>query len=319
MKKAMAVFVVGNLIGAVVIGALLALLPEKQQQYGGFLMMLLMPLPIVMAYIAHRTSGAPGNPFRGLVWGPASLYFLLWIAMVLLAVFAAFLNAGLGFAGFDPAMGDYTEMFAEQAAQGSGGSAPEGIEGMARIIGYSTMFAGPTIGAAFLTAAMCLATFPWLGWLYRRLLVQGTAGATVTLALLWALTSASAGLVDNPATDELSVPVRAGLSFLSTLLAVPAMSWLFLRTRSAVLPALAYSSYSTALGALAVVQSDVNQLLASQLGLVPLSVFGLAGIALWIWKDPGGRDLAVAAVAVDGTPLTPEQVSAGDLLTSRAG
>ena len=88
MKKAIAVFVVGNLIGAAVVGALLALLPEKQQQYGGFLVMLLMPLPIVMAYLAHRSSGAAGSPFRGLVWGPAGMYFLLWISAVLLAVFA---------------------------------------------------------------------------------------------------------------------------------------------------------------------------------------------------------------------------------------
>jgi hypothetical protein len=47
---------------------------------------------------------------------------------------------------------------------------------------------------------------------------------------------------------------------------------------------------------------------APQIGLAFSAGLLLLGIALWVWKDPGGQDLAVAAVAQDGTPLTPEML-----------
>jgi hypothetical protein len=308
MQKGIVIFVAGTLLGLALVSAAVLALPEDQKQMGGMLLLLAFPIPLVMTYVAHRATGATGNPFRGLSWGHTSWYFLTWLGAIALGLVAAGLVVGLGMATLDPNMTDYKTMFAEQAAQGGGGG--QDVSGIASIMGYVTLGAGPTIGALFLTLLVCLSTFPWLGWLYRRLLVRGVAAATITLALLWALGSAVGGVAENPQFGELPVGLRIALSAVAGAASVPALVWIFLRTRSAVLPALATATYSSALGAVFVVMSDVHPLLAGQLGLVPSALQLLAGIALWVWKDASAPDLAVAAVASDGTPLTPEQLAA---------
>jgi hypothetical protein len=85
------------------------------------------------------------------------------------------------------------------------------------------------------------------------------------------------------------------------------MLWVFLRTRSAVLTAIAQYSYYNGLSAMVPFLSDSQNLLMPPMGLIVGVGALLFGIGLWVWKDPGGEDLAIARVAFDGTPLTPEQ------------
>ena len=110
--------------------------------------------------------------------------------------------------------------------------------------------------------------------------------------------------------NALPLMLRMGMMALAGMSAVPALLWLFFRTRSAVLPALAQASYQALFAGAMVLMSDRVSWLAPPNGLLAALGALLVGIALWVWKDPGGMDLAVAAVGFDGTPLTPEQVKA---------
>jgi hypothetical protein len=119
------------------------------------------------------------------------------------------------------------------------------------------------------------------------------------------------GLMVNPMYEgwnALPTLLRVGLVALVGLSSMPAAFWLFLRTRSAALPALATASYQATFSVAMVLAAERSPILAPPDGLLASLGALLIGIALWVWKDPGGMDLAVAAVGFDGTPLTPEQL-----------
>ncbi len=67
-----------------------------------------------------------------------------------------------------------------------------------------------------------------------------------------------------------------------------------------------YSGMSSAY----MILSGENPLWGFPMGIVSQLVILAAGIALWVWQNPGGQDLAVAGVAYDGTLLTPEMLAA---------
>ena len=119
---------------------------------------------------------------------------------------------------------------------------------MLRIFGWFTLLGSPVILVWFMTALICLSTFPWLGWFGRRLLVFGRATTVITLLVLSALTGMVGGLLENPQMSEMSTGIRVLVRGLYSASMTPALLWIFLRTRSAVLPALAQASYASALG-----------------------------------------------------------------------
>jgi hypothetical protein len=169
---------------------------------------------------------------------------------------------------------------------------------------------GPTLGPWFLAAFLCLSSFPWLGYLFRRLLVNGKLPALAILMAIWLVLGSAGGLVNNPMASELTMPMRMLLNAAMAAAMAPAAVWLFLRTGSAVIPALGQATWQGILSSCTFVFSDTNKVLSVPLGAIGILCVLMAGIALWIWKDPGGEQLEVAAVASDGTPLTRRQLEA---------
>ena len=306
MKRGIILFIVVNLFFAWLLCAAIYALQDKMGQFAGLLMLPLMFVPFIMAYVAHTFSGAAGNPFRGLVWGHSSWYFVTWLLGLLAGAVVLALVLGLRMASWDSQMGDYVQMVADMSAE-RGQAIPEQAMGTLKISGYFTAFFAPTLGPWFGAALGCLATFAWFGWLGRRLLVYGRGTMVVTLMILYALTSFGAGIIDNPTWNAVQVPVRMALMGLAAVATIPAALWVFLKTRSAVLAALALASFQGGYSFATPFLSEANPMFAPPLGLMIPVVALLAGLALWVFKDPGGMELAVAAVAYDGTPLTPEQ------------
>jgi len=289
------------------LGAVLLQTKDSLGPLAGLILLPAMVIPLVMAYLAHNFSGATGNPFKGLTWGNTSWYFLAWIVALLAAAVALVISVGLGLNQLDLGMSGYVAKIAEQSAQGGNQVPPEAM-GFLKISGYVTVFFAPTLGAWIGGAMGSLMTFPWLGWFYRRAMVFGRDKATALLLVLFALTGIVGGIADNPMWSDTPVWMRMVLMGAAGLAYVPGMVWIFLKTRSAVIPALAMYSYQNGLSAAMPFLSIESPLLAPPFGLVGSIVALAAGIGLWVWKDPGGMELAVAAVAHDGTPLTPEQV-----------
>jgi hypothetical protein len=313
MARALWVFVIVNVLAAALAGVALAMLQDKLGQFAGLIMLPIVIVPIVMAYVGHTVSGAPGNPFRGLVWGQTWWYFATWILGLLVAGLALLITFGLGAAGIDMTFSDYLRAVTEQAAKNSGQELPAAAMQTMSITAWATLISAPTIGAWIGGAVACLGSFAWLGWFTRRMLVYGRGTAVWTLIALYAATSTIGAISQNPMDqgwDALPLIARMSLMALAGMSAVPALLWLFFRTRSAVLPALAQASYQATFAGAMVLMSDRVSWLAPPNGLLAALGALLVGIALWVWKDPGGMDLAVAAVAIDGTPLTPEQVKA---------
>jgi len=129
---------------------------------------------------------------------------------------------------------------------------------------------------------------------------------------VWMLVGLTGGLIENPLMAGVSMPIRMALGGLMSAASGPAVVWIFLRTRSAVIPALAQTSFQTMLAAATVMLSDINPTLGLPTGAIAILIALVTGVALWVWKDPGGESLAIAAVANDGTPLTAQQVGAMD-------
>jgi hypothetical protein len=145
------------------------------------------------------------------------------------------------------------------------------------------------------------------------MLVYGRGVAIWTLVALYAATSSIGAFVQSPVDESwnaLPLILRMGIMIVSGMSAVPALLWLFFRTRSAVLPALVQASYQSLFAGAMVLMTNSVSWLAPPSGLLGALGALLVGIALWVWKDPGGMDLAVAAVGFDGAPLTPEQAKA---------
>lgn len=274
-------------------------------QFAGLVMLPLAIIPLAAAFIAHRLTGAIGNPFRGLLWGHGGWLIMLWGLGLVAGLLVAAVSIGLSFQSLDLEMGDFVRFAAEQSAE-QGNALPESQQGMLKIGGWITALGSPTVGVWILAAFLCLSTFPWLGWFGRRMLVYGRQPTVIALLVLFGLTSAASGLLDNPQMGDASLLLRLiAVAFLGASSA-PALLWIFLKTRSAVLPAMAHASYSMALAATMPFLAGGNPIITPPQGLLVSAVALAIGVALWVWQDPGGAELAVAGVAHDGTPLTPE-------------
>jgi hypothetical protein len=317
----MVIFAVGVVVVAWLLAAGLIFTKDALKQLAGLWLVPLMIVPLVLAYVGHRASGATGNPFKGLVWGNTSWYFLTWIGGLLVSAIAIAAGIGLGFNRLDPGMASYVDMMASQAAQNSGGASEAELATGMRLMGYITAFSAPTILPWIGAAIGSIGTFPWYGWFFRRAQVGGRANAVMIVMALSLVTAVVGGFADNPMMADSPLWVQLTVNAFAGMALVPAVAWVFLRTRSAVIPALAIASYQNGLAAATPFLSIEQPLFASPGGLVVSAVALAAGIGLWVWKDPGGEDLAVAAVAHDGTPLTPEQamrLDEGDLATPPA-
>jgi hypothetical protein len=300
MARGMVLFAIVVVAATWLLGAAMLATKDSLDKLAGLVLVPALFIPLIMAYVAHRFSGATGNPFKGLTWGHTSWYFLSWIIGLVVAALALIVAVGLGLNRFDPSMSSYIELMASQAPQG-GGASPQGAETGIRIVGYFTAFGAPTIFP-------WIGTFPWYGWFFRRAMVGGRANAIMIVMGLSLITGIVGGLADNPMWNDLPMWMRLTMTAVSSLAFVPAVSWIFLRTRSAVIPALAMATFQDGLLAASPFLSIETPMFAAPNGLIGSLVALAAGIGLWVWKDPGGKELAVAAVAHDGTPLTPEQV-----------
>jgi hypothetical protein len=306
----MVIYIVITVIGSWAFGAAAYFLQDSMGKLAGLVMLPMLVVPLIAALIAHRSSGAVGNPFRGLVWGGGGWIFGVWLLGLVAGLLVVVVSIGLNLQGLDLEMRDYVQFVLEQQ-EAAGQTVPESAQGFLKIGGWSTLGGMPLIGVWFMAAMFCLGTFPWLGWLGRRLLARGSAAMGAWwLAVLLFLTGVAGGTLENPMWGETSMLMRMVLTGLFNAALVPAIWWLFLKTKSAVVPAIAEAGYVAMLQGLVPIltASDYPMLTPPQGLLVPLGALFI-GIALWIWQDPGGRDLAVAGVAHDGTPLTPDMLA----------
>jgi len=306
----MVIYIVITVIGSWAFGAAAYFLQDSMGKLAGLVMLPMLVVPLIAALIAHRASGAVGNPFRGLVWGGGSWIFGVWLLGLVAGLLVVVVSIGLNLQGLDLDMQDYVRYVAEQQEQ-AGQAIPESAQGFLKISGWSTLGGMPLIGVWFMAAMFCLGTFPWLGWLGRRLLARGSAVSAVWwLAVLLFIAGVAGGTLENPMWGDTSMILRMVLTGLFNAALAPAIWWLFLKTKSAVVPAVAEAGYVAMLQGLFPIMTigDSQWLTPPQGLLVPLGGLFI-GIALWIWKDPGGRDLAVAGVAHDGTPLTPQMLA----------
>jgi hypothetical protein len=312
MPRGVVTYIAVSLIASWGFGALAWYAQESflkdKPQMAGFLFLPLIVVPIILVWVLHRQQASGGNPYAGAVWGPTGYYWLLYFGMLAYAAAILAVLVVLGAAGFDPKMSGYIQSMKDMmAAQGK--PLPPQAAGSLGIGGIVTAIVAPVFGPWLGTAVACLTGFPLLGWLTRRLLVKGRGFAFGVLAVFYTVATASAGVMANPQLHDLSLPLRIGLYGLSALCGLPITLWLFYRTRSVVLAMLAWQTYASGqAGLMPFVTDSPMWLSAPQIGLAFSAGLLLLGIALWVWKDPGGQDLAVAAVAQDGTPLTPEML-----------
>lgn len=304
MQRGLTLFVIITVAAAWIFGVAAWLLQDSMGQYAGFVMIPLAAIPMLAAFIAHRMSGAIGNPFGGLVWGPGGWFFGLWILGLIAGLLVVVLSLGTNVQSLDLEMSEFVRYTAEQSAE-QGRAVPEGQRGSLKIGGWILALGAPTFGVWFLAVIICLSTFPWLGWFGRRVLVHGRQTTIFALIGMFALTGASGGLLENPQMGDASLILRMIVAAVLAAASVPALLWIFLKTRSAVIPAVAHASFSMGLAASMPFLAGGNPIIAPPQGLLVSAVALMVGVALWVWKDPGGEDLAVAGVAHDGSPLTP--------------
>jgi hypothetical protein len=284
-------------------------LPVEQQQWAGFILLPLLVVPWITVAILHRREASSGNAYQGLVWGPTAWYWLLYFGLLAYGALVAGALILIGGTGFDPAMTDYVQRIADMSAE-QGNEIPAEAMGTLKISGWVTAVGVPLFGPWLGTVFAALPTFPLLGWLARRLLVKGRATTFLILAGLQMIVSASTALIFNPQQlDVPELPLRMGLIAVASAAGLPLMLWIFYRTRSVVLAVLAVQSYVCGYSALTPFFTDSPQWLSAPTGLAASVGSLLLGIALWVWKDPGGAELAVAGVAQDGTPLSPAMLA----------
>jgi len=103
--------------------------------------------------------------------------------------------------------------------------------------------AGPWIGGAM----GCLQTFAMLGWFGRRLLAMGRGVTVGVLIVVTGLSSAAGGLMLQMQNPDITPTMGVLMLALMGVASIVIQLWLFLKTRSAVIPALAYATFSSGL------------------------------------------------------------------------
>lgn len=305
MMRGLVAFSIGTVLLIWLVGAAAYLLSDRLGNFAALVFLPAMVIPFFLAYVGQHLSGGVGNPFRGLVWGGGGWIILIWVLGLVAAGAAVLIGLGLGWQSWDPGMSSFIELQIKQA----GSDIPASQQGMLKIAGYVTAFTSPTIGVLIGAALGCLSTFPWYGWFLRRLLVLGrTRGVLITTALIF-ISGLAGGLVANPTMGDVPVIGKILLIGTMTVCLVPASVWIFLKSKSAVLPALAQAAFSGGLQGIMPFLSGGEPWLVAPAGVIVSAVALGAGLALWIWQDPGGQDLAVAGTGFDGSPLTPEQLA----------
>ncbi|MCC7478364.1 hypothetical protein IT575_07865 [bacterium] len=309
MKREVIIFIAVYVVFALVcgLGAMaVGKMPEPTKNFAGLAMLPLLFVPLIMAFVCNRLEGSPSGPFRGLTWGGAAGIWSAYGVGLLAGLLVVVASVGLGMMGIDPEMTDYLDMMMKSGGQ----EAPASAAGMFRGIALFTLVGSPTIGAFFGAFIASLVTLPWYGWLGRRLLTRGRAFMVGTLMLLSLATGWTQAMAPNPMLEDVPTWFVALSYSLAGMASALAGSWFFLRYRSGFVPALFGSTFNGVAAAAMVVSSDVNQAVAPPAGLSVFLGLLVAGIALWVLKDPGGENLAIAAVGPDGEPLTPSQLAA---------
>jgi hypothetical protein len=225
------------------------------------------------------------------------LALLIGLATILLGV-------GLGAMNFDPEMGGYIAVV-QKMMEEKGQPLPAEAMGMMKMSYMIVSFCLATIAVPFSAAVLCLSTLPWLGWLGRRLLAKGRPAFFLTLGLIFFFVGSINGLVPAPefAGGGLPTAQRMLLGALASVAFLPISAWFLLRTRSAVIPAIAAATWNGVLGLATFYGTDVNYFISAPTGLLVSGVAFFAGIALWIWKDPGGDDMAIGVREPLDAPL----------------
>lgn len=303
MKREVVIFIVAFVLSAAAAAAGAMALPDKPSAMAGLVGLPMLIVPFIMAYVCQKLSGSPVGPFKGLSWGSGGWWFAAWGLGLLCGIVCLVAAVGLGMQGIDPEMTDYLDM----VRKSSGQEMPEQAMGMVRITGMVTAFAGPTLGAVFGAFVGCLSTLPFFGWLGRRLLAQGRPKAIWILIALSVISGLASGigLVKNPAFSELSLAAILPIMALNGAAGVLPSFWIFLRTRSAIVAALFSATFQGVLQGAYVFSADANPLFAPPTGLIVPIITLMVGIGLWIWKDPGGMDMAMGEDSPDGQTFMP--------------
>ncbi|MBN2083324.1 hypothetical protein JW859_14095 [bacterium] len=307
MKKGIWVYIIIVVVASILLAAAAAAVQATNKQMAGLVFLPLIAVPLIAAYIGHRVSGAIGNPFRGLVFGGGGAIVGIWLLSMLIGALVVALSIGLRLQTIDLTMHDYIQSQAD-AVKATGQPVAANMMKSFRFIGMFTAILMPTIIVWIIAAFTCLQTFPWYGWLTRRLLVHGYPATFGILAVLFMISGAIGGVIENPQLGDAGMPLRMAILAVSTVAYLPGLLWLFFKTRSAVIPALAQAGFVSAQTAALPYLTNGEPLLSPPAGALPIAVALLLGIGLWIWQDPKGQQLAVAAVAHDGQPLTPEML-----------
>lgn len=289
-------------------GALMMLLMDKPQ-ITPWLSLGMGLLIFILAYIAHRVSGADGNPFNGLTLGGFKWIFLVWLGGLFFGVLSVGIALGLGFVGIDMDMNWFLAMTAEQASQGGKTVTVADMTAMKGFLQIGSLI-GSAIGPFFLAGLISMSYFALFGWLSRRLLVRGLPYTMGVLVAFGALSTLTTVFMPNPMVEETNYVLAIPISILYGVLITAITYWLFLMSNSAVIPALAVATFSAGIEACKLYYADPQPYLVPSMGAADLLVLLLVALALWMIKVPGTKQMEVAAVAFDGTSLNSAQLAA---------
>ncbi len=265
-------------------------------------------LVFVLAFVAHRTSDAIGNPFNGLVLGSFKHIFLVWLGGLLLGFLSVGIAIGLGFVSIDPDMNYFLQMSAEQASKGGRAVSAADLAPMKvffQIMALAGALVGPFLTAAFIS----LAFYPVYGWLGRRLLVRGLPYTFMVLGAYGTIGTMIAAFAPNPMIEEPNLALALPITALYGLGLTAVCLWLFLVSNSAVVPALAFAAFNGAFGACQLYYADPAAHMVPPMGAADLVVLLLVAVGLWLIKVPETKHMEVAAVGFDGSSLTSAQVA----------
>ena len=314
MQKGISFFIGVYVLLIIASGAAFFFSGDKPQigQYAGMGMGVLV---FGLGYLAHRISGAVGNPFNGLELGKFKWLFLSWLGGLLGGLAAIGVALGLSFVKLDPDMTWFLTFVAEQTAK-SGQNLPESAMGTMKLVYQVISIASPLVGAPFFAAIMSLAFFPVYGWLARRLLSKGLLQMLSIMCVLGGLSTMASAFMKNPMYETHNLALALPIAFVYGVLLTASLLWLFLMSNSVIVPCLAYATFSAVVGSCQFYFADPVAHMVPPTGFSDLLVMMLVAMILWLTKVPDASRMEVAGVAFDGTSLNSQQM---ELLAATAG